>query len=126
MRLVDRCDGVGAIGRRYGIELPHVVDATMMHRRIEQRHDADDAHPGHQPRFVAVGGRNHDGVVAGPHGGEHRGEDAIDRPEPAVESEFAEVHDALDRLRGDLTGRGEAGDRDREVEPRPVLRQGCR
>ena len=48
--------------------------------------------------------------------GEHRGQDAVDRPQPAVEPELAEVDDAIDRLGIELARRREAGDRDREVE----------
>ena len=64
--------------------------------------------------------------MAGTRRGEHRGKDAVDRAQPPVEPEFAEVHDAIDGLGREFAGGGETGDRDREVEPGAVLRQRSR
>ena len=55
--------------------------------------------------------------------GEHRGKDALHRPQPAVEPELAQMHGARPRIRRAPTRRREGRDRDRQIEPRTLLRQ---
>ena len=79
--------------------------------------------PGTSAASVALPVGTMHGVVAGARRGEHRGQDAVDRAQPPVEPELAEVHHAIDGLGREFAGRGETGDRDGEVEAGAVLRQ---
>ena len=91
--------GVGPADRGHGVDGLRLELAAVPDRRVEERGHADHLHPGHERRLGARSPcGHHHRVVAGAHGGEHGGQDAVDRPQPAVEPELAEVHDPIDRL----------------------------
>ena len=96
---------------------------SVRDRRLAQRRDRDDANARYERRLVGVARRHHDGVEPSALGGEHRGQDAVDRTQPSVQTELAEMHDAIDGAGVEGTRSGERGDRDGQIEPRTVLRQ---
>ena len=95
----------------------------MPDRRIPQRCHTDHAHLGHQRRLVGVPGRDHDRVETRLGGGQHGRQDAVDRPEPPVEPEFAQMHDPIHRHRVDHPVGGERRHSDAEIEGGAVFRQ---
>ena len=119
--------GVGGDARRDQRLDGHRVERRAVgDQHLAQRGAADHADAPHEPRLVDVAARHHDGRRPRTASSEHRGQHARDRTQPTVERELADMHHARDGRGVDGSCRGERGDRDAEVEARPVLRHGRR
>jgi hypothetical protein len=103
---------------RLRLELGTVPDGRLA--ETGHRHDAD---VGHERGLVGVVARHHDRGGPRPPRGEDGGQDAVDGPQPAVETQLAEMHDTGHGLGRHQVGRRQRGDGDREVERRTLLGQ---
>ncbi|BDZ63212.1 hypothetical protein GCM10025877_01500 [Agromyces mangrovi Wang et al. 2018] len=108
--------GRGLAHNRLEDARPAVEGAAVPLDRLAQPRDGDDPHPGDELGLLAVAHRHHDRVAPGVPSREHRGQHAVDRSQPPVEGELAQVHDALDRAAVHAIGRAEARERDGQVE----------
>ena len=91
--------GSSAPGARDRLDRNRLHAAAMPDGRIAQGCDAHNAHARHQGGFVGIAGRHHHRAKSGPGRGEYRRQHPVDRPQSAVQAQFAQMHNALNRLR---------------------------
>ena len=98
------------------LELAAVPDG-----RITQRRDRHNPDPRHQLSLLAVARGHHHRGPSSLRGRDDSGQDARDGPQPAIETELAQMHDPVDRLTIDKTRSGKAGEGNAEVERGSLL-----
>ncbi len=126
-RLADHLDQVGQHlaglhGDRIGGRKHRALRAQRPHY-LGQRGRDQHPQPGDHRCLAGIADRHHDGADPEATRGKHCRQRSPDRPEPAVEAEFAEPHDAGHRRKRHLAGRPEHSHRQRQVEHRTVLAQ---
>ncbi len=104
---------VGALGR--------VAAAAQPARELPERAGLADVHAGDQRGLGAVALGDHDPLDTGSPGGEDGGQHAAHRPQPPVQAELGEPHDALHRGDRDDVGRAQHRHGQRQVEARADL-----
>ncbi len=121
------------IGGRYRDPFVQSCAAVQPLLHLAQRANTEHLDPVHQAGLGQVGDRNHDGRPALALGGQHRGQHAAHRTDPAVEGQFAEQHRFLQPVPGLLApgrehragqgnviqraGLGQGGRRQRQCQP---------